>query len=197
MEIQLTTRSTACERENANANFAGGFLSRLFQRIACMGFAAALSTIAAVPAAAQCSPSSPCVTTPLGLGALGGEPATRPYSSANGVNADGSVVVGLTSIGSGFHAFRWTSAGGMVDLGTLGSNVSSATAVNSDGSVIVGYSNTPVGFGHAFRWTAATGMTDIGTLGGRFSSANGVNSDGTVVVGQSDIAAAWPISARS
>ena len=69
------------------------------------------------------------------------------FSSANSVSGDGSVVVGESAIpkiqNSFFsHAFRWTSSGGMADLGTLGNvaGYSSATATNFDGSVVVGRS---------------------------------------------------------
>ena len=50
------------------------------------------------------------------LGTLGGT-----YSYAYGVSADGAVVVGRANIpgNAGSHAFRWTGAGGMADLGYL------------------------------------------------------------------------------
>jgi probable HAF family extracellular repeat protein len=86
------------------------------------------------------------------------------------------------------HAFRWTAAGGMVDLGSLGGTLayeSQANGVSADGNVIVGYSDTAGDSVHAFRWTATGGMTDIGTLGGR-SYAKAVSADGNVVVGRSE-----------
>jgi probable HAF family extracellular repeat protein len=49
------------------------------------------------------------------LGTLGGS-----YSWAYGVSADGAVVVGRAYNAVGYRAFRWTAAGGMQDLGTLG-----------------------------------------------------------------------------
>jgi probable HAF family extracellular repeat protein len=120
------------------------------------------------------------------------------FSSANSVSGDGSVVVGESAIpkiqNSIFsHAFRWTSSGGMADLGTLGNvaGYSSATATNFDGSVIVGRSTAPTDPSgesaiHAFRWTNSTGMADLGTPGGSpgNSRATGVSGDGDVVIGQ-------------
>ena len=91
------------------------------------------------------------------------------------------------------HAFRWTSSGGMVDLGTLGNvaGYSAATATNLDGSVVVGRSTAstdPSGGSaiHAFRWTSSAGMADLGTPGGApgNSRATGVSGDGGIVIGQ-------------
>ncbi len=60
------------------------------------------------------------------------------------------------------QAFRWTKAGGMVDLGILpGHVISAAKGVSADGSVVVGNSNPSSGPTQAFRWTAATGMKSI------------------------------------
>ncbi|MBP1851924.1 autotransporter domain-containing protein [Rhizobium halophytocola] len=118
------------------------------------------------------------------LQALGGN-----YSYAYGVSADGSVVVGqaATAGDSVNHAFRWTSATNMIDLGTLAGSeaYSSAYGVSSDGGTVVGESETGQGHLHAFRWTAATGMADLGTLGGSLSYAEGVNANGNVIVGSS------------
>jgi probable HAF family extracellular repeat protein len=117
------------------------------------------------------------------------------WCNANGVNADGTVVVGAsTGQGTGGNgepsqAFRWTAAGGMVGLGFLpGDNFSYATAVNADGAVVVGESvnaNTNLSAGHAFRWTAAGGMVGLGFLPGYnlSSDATGVNANGDIVVG--------------
>ena len=121
-----------------------------------------------------------------GLGFL---PGPITFSTAAGVNADGTVVVGEgLTIPSHGQAFRWTAASGMVGLGFLpGRDFSTANGVNADGKVVVGSSARfrlppPV---QAFRWTAATGMVGLGFLpGDNESLANGVNADGTVVVGQ-------------
>lgn len=84
------------------------------------------------------------------------------------------------------HAFSWTQAGGIVDLGTLGGTWSFAVALNSRGQV-VGESQSAGGDPHAFSWTRAGGMVDLGTIGGPSSSATAVNDRGRVV-GSSDLA---------
>ncbi|ABR90262.1 autotransporter [Janthinobacterium sp. Marseille] len=121
-------------------------------------------------------------------------------SKANAVNADGNVVVGQSNRSPGrdnpdngplTHAFRWTQAEGMKDLGTLGGLYSEAFDVNAVGDVVVGTSSIRAadgGYRRAFRWTEAGGMQDLGTLGGGNSDGQGVNADGTVVVGASTYA---------
>lgn len=127
---------------------------------------------------------SPAAVLAAGLtdiGTLGG-----PTSDAFAVSADGTVVVGQAENGTWTHAFRWTSAGGMADLGDLagaGGGNSFAYGVNADGTVVVGNSDTGNG-SFAFRWTQA-GMISLGAFpNGAGSNANAVNADGSVVVGQ-------------
>jgi probable HAF family extracellular repeat protein len=104
----------------------------------------------------------------LWLGTLPG----GDWSEAYGVSADGSVVVGEAENAAGqWRAFRWTAAGGMQDLGTLGGGESEAWGVSADGSVVVGWADNAAGQSRAFRWTAARGMQDLGTLGGDWSEA--------------------------
>jgi probable HAF family extracellular repeat protein len=126
-----------------------------------------------------------------GLGFLPG----GPFSRAQGVNADGTVVVGFGDAATGIvnEAFRWTQAGGMVGLGFLpGGNLSSAFGVNADGTVVVGIGN------EAFRWTQAGGMAGLGFLpGGSGSEARAVNADGTVVVGGNPVQVSLTIGGNS
>jgi len=119
------------------------------------------------------------------LGTLGGGPYW--FSSSQGVSADGSVVVGGSSSADGQRAFRWTSAGGMVSLGTLPKNTSSsAHGVSSNGLVVVGKSTHPRNGDRAFRWTSTGGMASLGTLRhGSYSEAWAVSGDGSVVAGLS------------
>jgi len=111
-------------------------------------------------------------------------------SSASGISADGSVVIG----NSGGQAVRWTQKGGMVGLGFLPNNVfSSASSISADGSVIAGTSgnnyqefNDQAYNGQAFRWTQETGMVGLGFLPDNvFSLAKNISADGAVVVGES------------
>lgn len=113
-------------------------------------------------------------------------------SHASGTSSDGSVVVGWTEFAQGVtRAFRWTSASGAQDLGTLASGtVWTAPSVSDDGAVIAGAELVPAYAGpRAYRWTAATGMQDLGTLGGQHARAYDVNADGTVIVGEAQDAA--------
>src|SRR5207249_8104303 len=82
------------------------------------------------------------------------------------------------------HAFFWTPAGGMIDLGTLGGPDSMANGISTSGQV-VGWSHISPNINnapHAFSWTQAGGMVDLGVLGGgRYSQAFAVNDLGQAV----------------
>jgi probable HAF family extracellular repeat protein len=117
-----------------------------------------------------------------GLGFL---PDKFPTTQAYGVSGDGGVVAGLGSAAPR-SAFRWTEAGGIEDLGSLGGTFfrSDAWDVSEDGATVVGSSLGPDGV-EAYVWTEAGGMVGLGDLpGGDFSSsALGISADGSVVVG--------------
>jgi probable HAF family extracellular repeat protein len=113
-------------------------------------------------------------------------------SQAPLLNDDGQVV-GWSYTADGFrHAFSWTQAGGLVDLGTISGGSSLPTAVNESGQV-VGESASTSGQLRAFSWTAAGGIVDLGTLAGScmcvaHSRAYAV-TDGGKVIGVSSTAA--------
>lgn len=72
-------------------------------------------------------------------------------SQARAINNAGQVV-GWNGPTSGVHAFTWTSAHGVTDLGTLGGTASTAFAVSSNG-LIAGSSKLSDGSVHAALWT--------------------------------------------
>jgi probable HAF family extracellular repeat protein len=89
-----------------------------------------------------------------------------------------------TGLIPGQHAFYWSAARGMRDLGTLaGATVSGAIGVNDSGTV-VGYSNVkeqPATNFIAVQWSRSGAISKLGTLsGGDSSSAFEVNSSGEI-----------------
>ena len=120
------------------------------------------------------------------LGTLDPARAASLGSFGFGANADGSVVVGAADVepGGNQHAFRWTSAEGMLDLGSASGPAggSRAFATSGDGSVVVGESDFPSGQRHPFMWTQSGGFQDLDPSG--FGQARAISGDGRVVVGQ-------------
>jgi probable HAF family extracellular repeat protein len=162
-----------------------GAVGRIVAAGAVPGLALAVALAAAAPAAAD----------PFFLG-LGDLPGGLFWSSAHGVSADGSVVVGGSSSASGLEAFRWTEAGGMVGLGDLGGGAfgSLALGVSADGTVVVGYGRSAFSpFFDAFIWDATNGMRSLfDVLTGEFgldltgwtlTAATAVSTDGLTFVG--------------
>ncbi len=109
------------------------------------------------------------------LGTLGGA-----NSAATGINP-GDVVVGWSEMADGStHAFRWTAAGGMQDLGLPdGTQNAWATAINRAG-VIVGYANDGSS-DHACLWDG-TGPHLLDSASSRALALNDANQ----VVGWAD-----------
>ncbi|HUG91935.1 MAG TPA: hypothetical protein VML55_13940, partial [Planctomycetaceae bacterium] len=124
-------------------------------------------------------------TPETGVVGLGDLPGGSFSSRAEGVSADGSVLVGYGTTTDSREAFRWSTDSGMVGLGFLpGGAFSWATAVSADGAVVSGFSGNGTG-DEAFRWTAETGMVGLGDLpGSAFASrALGQSADGSTIVG--------------
>jgi probable HAF family extracellular repeat protein len=128
-------------------------------------------------------------TQSTGMVSLGNLPdGSFKQSEASRISADGTVIVGWGDpVGNGWNwntnkGFRWTQAGGMVDIGSLnGSTHYWPEDVSADGSVVVGN-----GGQQAFRWTQSGGIVGLGVLPGRSESrAVAVSDDGSVVVGES------------
>ena len=97
------------------------------------------------------------------------------------------MVVGETDMPTGPpHAFRWTQAGGMQDLGRLGTGLASqANAVSTDGSVVAGYAaGRRMHMRSAGRRRADAGSGHGGGL--KLTTATSVSGDGNTVVGYAD-----------
>jgi len=130
------------------------------------------------------------------------QPCDALLSTVNGMNADGSVLVGLAWNGCRIaRAFRWTEATGMVDLGsTVEGQSSRADAVSGDGKVVVGFQEHPTGFRQGARWVDAKQTIFTGPEG-LIGEANATNSDGSIIVGEncealSNGQSAWVWTAR-
>ena len=133
---------------------------------------------------------------------LGTLPGYDRSSEAWGVSNNGVVVGRAYNAAGQYRAFRWTAAGGMQDLGTLGGDSSRALGVSAGGSVVVGWAENAEGQKRAFRWTAAGGMEDLNltyarllTNGSELWTANAVSPDGRYIVGQGYNAATERIEA--
>jgi probable HAF family extracellular repeat protein len=122
------------------------------------------------------------VWTPSGttfIGGLGGQ--SGPFlSSVYSCSADGGVMAGLGWINGGAaHAFRWTQAGGMIDLGAAGGGSSRANGISPDGNVVVGWDeDSSTGQRRAAIFSGGT-INVIGTNGEAYDASK----DGSVVVG--------------
>lgn len=86
-----------------------------------------------------------------------------------GISTDGSTVIGASISPKGQTAFRWTRAGGLVDLGRFSNSTTytqyAPLSLSGDGSVIVGRSGSSSPFdGPVFRWTQNGGMQPISGL---------------------------------
>jgi len=123
-----------------------------------------------------------------GLGDLAGGDY---MSTARGISADGTVVVGGFYSSSGYEAFRWTEATSMVGIGDLSGGIfkSWARATSADGTVIVGMGTSSLSTPNeeAFRWTQISGMIPLGDLPGDpfRSEAFSISADGTKIVSRS------------
>ncbi len=119
-----------------------------------------------------------------GLGSSSGGTTGTAYD----ISADGQTIVGLMWISPGeAHAFRWTAAGGTVDLAPGVGFSSRANAVSNDGSTVVGWRSS--GNRRATRWQGGV-QTFLGSLDpanpqNGTSEALGVSANGAVIVGGS------------
>jgi probable HAF family extracellular repeat protein len=108
-------------------------------------------------------------------------------SYARDLSADGSTVVGYSTIGDGVSGgWIWTPCGGMVALAPpIGDTNMQAYGVSADGSVIVGVAQAAASpYVHGFQSTAQGGAVALGELpGGQQSIAVDVSANGSIVTG--------------
>jgi probable HAF family extracellular repeat protein len=135
------------------------------------------------------------------LGHLGGN-----VSIGRGINKDGQVVGhsytgAVDKYGNGvYHGFRWDNTNGMVDVGTLNSDLNSSVSAISDSGVLAGASSTApvqkidkktgwiyyVQTDHAVTWSS--GLT-VKKLASGFAVS--INSSGEVVGSDGNNAILW------
>lgn len=99
------------------------------------------------------------------LGFLG---TATQQTIANAISKDGSVVAGYSTLDNGnIDGFRWTSAGGMQDLGIPATDPNTVylepTCISDDGSTVFGRLTELNGW-VGFRYTTAAGFQDLGDL---------------------------------
>ncbi|WP_312518885.1 PKD domain-containing protein [Massilia sp.] len=80
--------------------------------------------------------------------------------NAIGITPSGRVIGTLSRSRDYFRAFTWTRAGGVVELGSLGSPESMPSGANNNGQV-VGMAGDATGLQRAFVWSARLGMIDL------------------------------------
>jgi probable HAF family extracellular repeat protein len=97
-----------------------------------------------------------------------------------GINERGDVVGSSETLEPGVvHAFLWTEAGGMRDLGTLGGDQSAAFGVNNLRQV-VGNSEIASRAQRPFLWTRRGGMLDLAPNSEQAGNAVAINDFGVV-----------------
>jgi probable HAF family extracellular repeat protein len=116
-------------------------------------------------------------------------PTNMRCSLATGVNANGTVVVGLASEPNNCSGdavpFRWQN-GSIKYLDTLG-GTGRAWSVSGNGAVSVGEIEFPKGHIHAYLWTANGAPIDLGAAApSKSSSAHTISYDGRTIIGDVD-----------
>lgn len=105
------------------------------------------------------------------------------WGSGYGVNANGTIAVGLAWNCVGAEGFAWTTKFGNVSLGhPAGHHSSRASAISANGKTIVGFWEDPTGPRRPVRWVS--GKYDLFLSPASIGEATAVSSDGTLIVGQ-------------
>jgi probable HAF family extracellular repeat protein len=116
----------------------------------------------------------------IGVRALDGGLSIEPTA----INSAGTIVTGHSDSSSGRHAFLWTAAGGLQDLGLMPDFTQTfAYGLSDDGTFVAGIGGF-TGQDRAFGWTAATGAQAlIPAWQNVLSTVNGVSASGACAGG--------------
>jgi uncharacterized membrane protein len=131
--------------------------------------------------------SSPALWNKDGLVDLG-HPANgctaldNSWGSGYGVNADGTMAVGIAWNCSTAEGFAWTADKGNISLGHPAGHSSRASAISANGQTIVGFWEDPTGPRRPVRWVKGKYDMFLGTA--KLGEASAVTSDGVQIVGQ-------------
>ena len=105
-------------------------------------------------------------------------------TSAWGVSADGSVIVGLAWVNpKGAEGFRYDLNSGTVSLGSLKGKSSRASVVSGDGQVIAGW-DTVEGRGPWYGVVWWNGLERLMNPFAQIGQVEGINNSGSVIVGR-------------
>lgn len=99
------------------------------------------------------------------------------------ISEDGEIVVGIVVSDT---LSVWTSASGIVSLGTIGTSNVTAHAISANNEAIVGHYGPGSARG-GFYWSQPTGLIDIGDLGGSTTDLLDLTGNGTMAVGYSSM----------
>lgn len=125
---------------------------------------------------------------------LGALPSGYDQSTASGVNANGSVIVGAMYDSRFVNtpgAMRWTAATGMQNIGVASPGHVGAefTGLSRDGSTAIGISNPGFNGGRAYSWTESGGWRFLPMPDGFGAVYDArpvqANFDGSIIVGYS------------
>ncbi len=120
---------------------------------------------------------------------------TSPYA----MSQDGKYIVGggwTTNID--YHAFVWSEAGGLKDLGTaVPDRNTRANDISADGSIIVGFQESEFGDWNAVYWKNGQEVFLKDQNGENIPDAEGISSDGKWIIGGKYNNNAWKWSAET
>ena len=103
---------------------------------------------------------------------------TKQQQSFRAINDSGVAAgFGNSDADGHHHAFTWTMAGGIDDLGVIAGEETHVKDISNSG-VIVGYSNPGT---IAYAWSETGGLQVLAPIGGQHSSAEAINGSGKVV----------------